>query len=193
MSDRYYSNSITLFKTPAKQGFRTMRIRKEFDYDHYVISRMQLRVLDDAPQFESITDTGEKFSLSDYREKSNVVLYFYPKDFTMGCTKEACSFRDYWEKVTALGATIIGVSSDDPETHARFKKEHSLQFTLVSDENNTIRKLYGVEGRFIPSRITFVIDKRGKIRSIFNSQLNVTKHIEKALESLDGISSEAAA
>jgi thioredoxin-dependent peroxiredoxin len=152
---------------------------------------MQLKVLDDAPQFESITDTGEKFSLSDFLGKSNVVLYFYPKDFTMGCTKEACSFRDNWDKVTELGATVIGVSSDDPETHARFKKEHSLQFTLVSDQNNAIRKLYGVEGRFIPSRITFVIDKRGKIRSIFNSQLNVTKHIENSLESLDGISSEA--
>ncbi len=154
---------------------------------------MQLKTLDDAPLFESITDAGEKFSLSDFRGKSNVVLYFYPKDFTMGCTKEACSFRDNWDRVTALGATVIGISADDPETHAKFKKEHSLQFTLVSDQNNGIRKLYGVEGRFIPSRITFVIDKRGKIRSIFNSQLNVTKHIENALESLDGISREATA
>src|ERR1700730_152943 len=154
---------------------------------------MQLKILDNAPQFESVTDTGEKFSLSDFVGKSDVVLYFYPKDFTMGCTKEACSFRDNWDKVAKLGATIVGVSSDDPETHARFKKEHALQFTLISDQDNAIRKLYGVEGRFIPSRITFVIDKRGKIRSIFSSQLNVTKHIEKALESLDGISIEAVA
>jgi peroxiredoxin Q/BCP len=154
---------------------------------------MQLKVLDEAPPFESISDTGEKFSLSDLRGKSNVVLYFYPKDFTMGCTKEACSFRDNWDHVSSLGATVVGISSDDPETHAKFKKEHSLQFTLVSDQNNAIRKLYGVEGRFIPSRITFVIDKGGKIRSIYNSQLNVTKHVEKTLESLNGISREAAA
>lgn len=154
---------------------------------------MQLKLLDDAPPFESITDTGEKFSLSDYRGKSNIVLYFYPKDFTMGCTKEACSFRDNWDQVTALGATVVGISSDDRDTHAKFKKDHSLPFTLVSDPNNAIRKLYGVEGRFIPTRITFVIDKNGKIRSIFNSQLNVTKHVEKALESLNGISREATA
>jgi len=154
---------------------------------------MQLKVLDEAPLFESITDTGEKFYLSDLRGKSNVVLYFYPKDFTLGCTKEACSFRDNWNRVTSLGATVVGISSDDPETHAKFKKEHSLQFTLVSDQNNAIRKLYGVEGRFIPSRITFVIDKAGKIKAVYNSQLNVTKHVEKSLESLNGISHEATA
>ena len=154
---------------------------------------MQLKILDNAPQFESVTDTGEKYSLSDFLGKSSVVLYFYPKDFTMGCTKEACTFRDNWEKVTSLGATVVGVSSDDPETHAKFKREHSLQFTLISDQDKAIRKLYSVEGRFIPSRITFVIDKQGKIRSIFNSQLNVTKHVEEALESLNEISTEAVA
>jgi thioredoxin-dependent peroxiredoxin len=151
---------------------------------------MRLKVNDIAPVFESVTETGEKFSLVDLLGKTNVVLYFYPKDFTMGCTKEACAFRDNWEKVISLGATIIGISSDSPETHSRFKKEHSLQFTLLSDQNKDIRKLYGIDGKFIPPRTTFVIDKQGKIRHIFNSQLNVTKHVGEALSTLDSISKE---
>jgi len=151
---------------------------------------MRLKVNDTAPDFESLTETGEKFSLGDLVGKTNIVLYFYPKDFTMGCTKEACEFRDNWDKVISLGATVIGVSSDSPETHSRFKKEHSLQFTLVSDQNKDIRKLYGIDGKFIPPRITFVIDKRGKIRSIFNSQISITKHVDEALATLDNISKE---
>jgi len=153
---------------------------------------MRLKVNDIAPVFESVTETGEKFSLGDLLGKTNVVLYFYPKDFTMGCTKEACAFRDNWEKVISLGATIIGISSDSPETHSRFKKEHSLQFTLLSDQHKDIRKLYGIDSKFIPPRTTFVIDKQGKIRHIFNSQLNVTKHVEEALGTLDSISKEVA-
>ncbi len=149
---------------------------------------MELKVGDSAPVFEAVTETGEKFSLATWIGKTNVVLYFYPKDFTAGCTKEACTFRDNWDKVTALGAMVVGVSSDSPETHSRFKKEHGLQFTLVSDEDKKIRKLYGVESRFIPPRVTFVIDKQGKIRNIFNSQVNVTKHIEESLGTLEGIS-----
>jgi thioredoxin-dependent peroxiredoxin len=152
---------------------------------------MELKVGDSAPAFESITEAGEKFSLADSFGKSNVVLYFYPKDFTIGCTKEACTFRDNWDKVNALDAMVIGVSSDSPETHARFKKEHNLQFTLVSDEDKRIRKLYGIDGRFIPPRVTFVIDKEGKIRNVFNSQMNVTKHIEESLQSLNAVSKEA--
>lgn len=151
---------------------------------------MQLKEQDQAPDFASVTDTGEKFSLSQLIGKSNIVLYFYPKDFTAGCTKEACTFRDNWDKVIAKGATIIGISSDSQETHARFKKEHDLPFTLVSDEDHAIRKSYGIDGRFIPPRTTFVIDKRGKIRDIFNSQINITKHVEEALSALENISKE---
>jgi thioredoxin-dependent peroxiredoxin len=154
---------------------------------------MELKVGETAPVFDAVTDTGEKFSLSNLTGKTNVVLYFYPKDFTAGCTKEACSFRDNWDRVTSLGATVIGISADSPETHSKFRKEHSLPFTLVSDRDKRIRKLYGVDGMFIPPRTTFVIDKNGKIRSVFNSQLNVTKHIEEALRTLDVISKEEVA
>jgi len=155
------------------------------------LAMTELKVGDSAPLFESVTESGNKFSLADALGKSNIVLYFYPKDFTSGCTKEACTFRDNWDKVNSLGATVIGISSDSPDTHARFKKEHGLQFSLVSDQNKHIRKLYGVDGKFIPPRVTFVIDKSGKIRNVFNSQINVTKHVEEALLTLNGISKEA--
>ena len=148
---------------------------------------MQLKVGDKAPLFESTADDGSKFSLSDLIGKTNVVVYFYPKDFTMGCTKEACAFRDNWDKIISLGATVLGISSDSVETHSRFKKEHSLQFILISDSDRNIRKLYGVDSRFLAPRTTFVIDKQGVIRSVFNSQLNISRHIEEALETLDSI------
>ena len=149
-----------------------------------------MKIDDPAPIFESVADDGSKFSLSDLIGKTNIVLYFYPKDFTMGCTKEACSFRDQWEKVLSMKATIIGISSDSPETHSNFKKEHRLPFTLVSDQDKSIRKLYGAVGTFLPPRITFVIDKTGRIKNIFNSQLNISKHVEEALRSLRAISNE---
>lgn len=151
-------------------------------------ARMKLEIGDDAPIFEGVADDGSKFVLSDVVGKSNIVLYFYPKDFTAGCTKEACSFRDIWDRAASLGATVVGVSSDNQETHAKFKKEHSLQFTLVSDSNKSIRKLYGATGTLIPPRVTFIIDKSGKIRNIFNSQINISKHIEESLNTLEEIS-----
>jgi thioredoxin-dependent peroxiredoxin len=149
---------------------------------------MELKVGDTAPIFEAVSESGEKFSLANLIGKTNIVLYFYPKDFTAGCTKEACTFRDNWDRVTSLGGTAVGVSSDSPETHSRFKKEHGLQYTLVSDEDKKIRKMYVVDSRLIPPRVTFVIDKQGKIRNIFNSQVNISRHIEESLKTLDGIS-----
>jgi thioredoxin-dependent peroxiredoxin len=148
---------------------------------------MKLKIGDAAPLFEAVADDGSKFALADVLVKSNVVLYFYPKDFTTGCTKEACTFRDIWDRTNSLGATIIGVSSDSQETHARFKKEHNLQFTLVSDSDKSIRKLYGATGPLIPPRVTFIIDKSGRIKNIFNSQLSITKHIEESLNTLEEI------
>ena len=150
---------------------------------------MKLRVSDKAPLFSAISDSGERISLADYIGKSNIVLYFYPKDFTMGCTKESCAFRDNWSKILALGATVFGISSDNQESHRDFKKEHSLPFTLLSDEDKNIRRMYGAESRFIPPRVTFVIDKQGIIRNIFDSQLNISKHVESAMGALQEIES----
>ena len=90
-----------------------------------------------------------------------------------GCVAEACAFRDRWEDVRKLGATILGVSSDSAESHKKFKANRNLQFTLIADEDKQIRKAYGATGTLIPPRITFVIDKQGTIREVYNSQLKV--------------------
>ena len=147
-----------------------------------------LHVNDKAPLFDAITDSGEHFSLSEQIGKTNIVLYFYPKDFTAGCTKESCTFRDNWERMLSLGATVIGVSSDSVESHKAFKKEHVLPFTLLSDQTHEIRKMYGVETHFfIPPRVTFVIDRQGVIRDIFSSQVNMSKHVDNSLRVLEQI------
>ena len=155
---------------------------------------LQLKVFDSAPHFSAIDDTGKSLSLTDYLGKVDIVLYFYPKDFTLGCTKEGCTFRDRWNEIRDLGAIVLGVSSDDEESHREFKSKHALPFTLLSDSDKKIRSLYGVKGggffSLLPPRVTFVIDKKGRIRDIFNSQLNVTGHVENAIEVLKKIKSE---
>ncbi len=145
---------------------------------------MPLRVGDKAPDFTGISDSGEKITLSEKLKEGPVVLYFYPKDETPGCVAEACAFRDRWEDVRKLGATILGVSSDSAESHKKFKANRNLQFTLIADEDKQIRKAYGATGTLIPPRITFVIDKQGNIREVYNSQLNASNHVEVALKSL---------
>lgn len=150
---------------------------------------MQLKVGDKAPLFEGILDNDTKISLGDLIGTKNIILYFYPKDMTPGCTAEACGFRDNWQKILSLDATVLGVSSQSTESHREFKEKEKLPFPLISDAKSEIRKLYGATGFLIPPRITFVIDKQGVIRFIFNSQINVTKHIETALEQLEQIKS----
>ncbi|MCL4411738.1 MAG: peroxiredoxin [Candidatus Thermoplasmatota archaeon] len=145
---------------------------------------MTLKVGDKAPDFTGLTDSGERINLSEKLKDGPVVLYFYPKDETPGCTAEACSFRDNWEDIRKLGATVLGVSSDSVESHKNFKSNRNLQFTLISDEKKEIRKAYGATGTLIPQRVTFVIDKEGLIREVYNSQLNAAHHVNVALKSL---------
>lgn len=112
-----------------------------------------------------------------------LVIYFYPKDDTPGCTAEACSFRDTYEAFTDLGAEVIGISADDPESHRLFAERHHLPFLLLSDEDNAVRKAFGVSGSLfglLPGRVTFVVDAEGIIRYQFNSQFNVYGHVKKA-------------
>jgi peroxiredoxin Q/BCP len=117
-----------------------------------------------------------------------VVLYFYPRDGTAGCTKQACSFRDSYEAFQELGAEVIGVSSDSLVAHREFATAHLLPFRLLSDADNRVRKMYGSMGALnMPGRVTFVIDKRGVIQHTFSSQLRVNKHIDEALEILKGL------
>jgi peroxiredoxin Q/BCP len=146
-----------------------------------------VEVGDLAPDFEGHTDAGEMFQSRSVLGKSPLVLYFYPKDETPGCTKEACTFRDRWEELSRLGATVVGISSDSPESHTSFKKHHNLPFTLVSDANREIRKKFGVTGVLIPPRVTFVVDKNGRIVKKFNSQLHPERHVDEAIRALEAL------
>lgn len=150
---------------------------------------LKLKVGDKAPDFTLLSQKGESVTLSKLIGKKNIVLYFYPKDESKGCTRQACEFRDKYEVFTDLGAEVIGVSSDDVKSHKSFAEKNFLPFTLLSDDENKVRELYGVKSTFgiIPGRVTYVIDKKGIIRKIFSSQFKFKKHIEESLETLKGL------
>jgi peroxiredoxin Q/BCP len=139
-----------------------------------------------APNFTLPSQSGEMVSLTDFLGTKPVVLFFYPKDDTPGCTKEVCAFRDSFEGFRELGAEVMGISSDSVESHRSFVAKHSLPFSLLSDEGGRVRKLYGVPNTFVlfPGRVTYVIDKDSVVRHIFSSQVGVQKHVEEALEVL---------
>lgn len=128
-------------------------------------------------------------SLDDFLGKLNLVLYFYPKDYTVGCTKEAVSFRDSYTRFVELGAEVLGISGDPPSSHERFAKDERLPFPLLSDTNGSVRKAYGVKSTFgIAGRVTFVIDKQGIIRHVYSSQAHPSKHVEEAFRALNSLS-----
>jgi len=141
---------------------------------------------DRAPDFALSDRDGRTVRLGDYRGKKAVVLYFYPKDDTPGCTAESCSFRDQYEAFGDAGAEVIGVSSDSAESHARFADKHRLPFVLLADQGGAVRKQYGVPATLglLPGRVTFVIDRDGVVRHVFNSQFQATKHVAEALAAL---------
>jgi peroxiredoxin Q/BCP len=146
-----------------------------------------------APAFTLPSQSGEMLSLKDFLGKKPVVLFFYPKDDTPGCTKEVCAFRDSFEEFRELDAQVIGISSDPVESHRSFAEKHSLPFALLSDEGGRVRKLYGVPNIFalFPGRVTYVIDKDSVVRHIFSSQVSVEKHVEEALEVLQYLRSQS--
>jgi peroxiredoxin Q/BCP len=150
--------------------------------------KVGVAVGDRAPDFSLPDASGRTVSLSAFQGQKAVVLYFYPKDDTPGCTKEACSFRDSYEDFTAAGAEVIGVSSDSGDSHQRFAKKYQLPFTLLSDEGALVRKKYGVPATLglLPGRVTFVIDREGVVRHVFNSQLAATRHVTEALALIQG-------
>ncbi len=140
-----------------------------------------VKVGEAAPDFTLPDQDGKPFALSSMRGKK-FVLYFYPKDFTSGCTAEACHFRDAYEDFTDVGAEVIGVSGDSVESHVKFRDAYKLPFTLLSDGKGEARKLYGISGRLLPERTTFVIDKEGVVRLVFSSRINMKAHMEEALK-----------
>ena len=144
-----------------------------------------LQVGEKAPSFELLDQDGRMIDMREIIGKKPLVLYFYPKDFTSGCTMEAREFRDMHEEFQKNGAEVIGVSSDDVKTHKEFATEHELPFRLLSDVDNKVRDIYGAWGlAHTPGRVTFLIDKEGTIRMVFSSQLQPKKHVEEGLRVL---------
>lgn len=147
---------------------------------------MPIRVGDLAPDFTLPNQSGQPVTLSDFLGKKAVVLYFYPKDNTPGCTIESCTFRDSYDAFQTNGAEVIGISSDSPTSHQQFATKYNLPFTLVSDEGSKIRNAYGVPSTLglLPGRVTYIIDLDGKVRHIFNSQFNPKAHVSEAMQVL---------
>jgi len=139
-----------------------------------------------APDITLNDQDGNSVSLSDYRGKSAVVVYFYPKDDTPGCTVESCTFRDQYEDFKEAGAEVIGISQDTEGSHRAFADKHRLPFTLLADPGGGARKAFRVPKSMglLPGRVTYLVDKQGTVRHVFSSQLNVRKHVTDALEVL---------
>ena len=152
---------------------------------------MPVKVGETAPDFTLPSQTGSPVSLKDFRGKKSVVVYFYPKDDTPGCTAQACAFRDSYEVFSDAGAEVIGISEDSEQSHQQFAAKHNLPFTLLSDAGNKVRQLYGVPATLwiLPGRVTYVIDEQGVVQHIFDSMLNFKAHVEEALKTLQAIKS----
>ena len=152
-----------------------------------------LTVGDFAPYFVLKNQHGQVVKFSDFRANQSVVLYFYPKDDTPGCTAEAKCFRDSYEQFLELGALVIGISSDSAEAHMKFAEKNRLPFTLLSDSLGRVRKMFGVPKTLmvLPGRTTFVINKYGEIKHVFSSQMNIQKHISEAVRILKQLQSNS--
>lgn len=146
-----------------------------------------------APDFEAVDHTGKPVRLSTLRGRP-VVIFFYPKDHTPACTAQSCGFRDAMPELSALGAAVIGISSDSDASHAGFANKHSLAFPLVSDPEGRLRALFGVPrsifGLF-PGRVTYVIDGAGVVRLVYNAQLRPGEHVRRAVEAVRALTSTA--
>lgn len=154
---------------------------------------MPLQIGDTAPEFEKQTHDGQTVSLAALRGDKTVVLYFYPKDETPGCTAEACSFRDRYEDFTDAGAVVIGVSGDSLASHGSFAAHHRLPFMLISDDDGRMRKDYAVPKAMLgllPGRVTYVIDKHGKIRHTFDSMIQAKRHVAEALAIVERLNAQ---
>ncbi len=153
---------------------------------------MTVKVGDKAPDFTLPSQMGDTVTLSEFFGKKNIVLYFYPKDESRGCTAEACSFRDSYQELTNLGAEVIGISGQSVESHKSFATHHGLPFILLSDQDNNVRKLYGVPSTMglIPGRVTYIIDKQGIVRHIFSSQTQTQRHVDEAKRTLEELEKE---
>jgi peroxiredoxin Q/BCP len=144
----------------------------------------KVKVGDKAPDFTLPDQTGSTVNLRDFIGNKIIVLYFYPRDFSRGCTAEACAFRDSYDVFVEAGAQVLGVSPQSVDSHNKFAIMNKLPFVLLSDEHGKIRELYGVPSTLglFSGRVTYIIDKQGIVRHMFSSQSHPTKHIEEALK-----------
>ena len=151
---------------------------------------MGLQVGDKIPEFSLPDQDGNTFNSSDYIGKKPVVIFFYPKDNTPGCTREACSFRDSYEEFTDRGAEVVGISADSESSHRKFATSHNLPFKLLADRKNKVRRLFKVEKtlfNLLPGRETFVVDKDGIVIMAFNN-MGASGHVKRALKALKSTS-----
>ncbi|MGQ0505836.1 MAG: peroxiredoxin [Myxococcaceae bacterium] len=133
---------------------------------------------------------GKDVRLQDLLGRKTLVVYFYPKDETAGCTAEACSFRDRYEDFKTAGAEVVGISGDSVSSHEGFAANHRLPFILLSDPEGRARRAFGVKKSFlglVEGRVTFVIDRSGVVRHVFDSQVLATKHVSEALKVIRGL------
>ncbi len=149
-----------------------------------ITTKAQLAVGEKVPEFTLKDQNGNAFKSTSVIGKEITIIYFYPKDDTPGCTKEACSFRDSYEGFSAAGVTVIGISADDVASHKKFAQKYNLPFTLLADSENKVRQAFGVKADLfglLPGRVTFVIDKNGKVSHVFSSQMNAEMHVKESL------------
>lgn len=147
----------------------------------------RVKVGDHAPDFSAVTYDGVAVKLSDFVGQRALILFFYPQDGTSICTKEACAFRDSYEKFVEAGAQVIGISGDTDEAHRAFAQQYRLPFLLISDSDGSLRKLFCVPrtlGLF-PGRVTYAIDQEGIVRLIYSAQLASEEHVRRALAAVE--------
>jgi peroxiredoxin Q/BCP len=146
-----------------------------------------------APQFSLQASDGSIFRSTDYVGTKPLVIFFYPRDHTLGCTVESCAFRDSYQDFVAAGAEVVGISADPVTSHLGFREKFSLPFVLASDVNNETARAYGVaKGPLgLAGRATFVIDRRGIVRDAYSSRLRVKRHVSRALDVVRGLAAES--
>ncbi len=147
-----------------------------------------LKAGDKAPDIDATLEDGTRFRLSDHAGRKNVVLYFYPADFTGGCTRQACSFRDNYAEIRDLDAVIVGVSGNTEESHTAFKEKYHLPFQMIADPDGRVRQAYEASKKgIVRPRITYVIDKAGIIRAAFRHDIAIGRHVTDTVAALEAI------
>jgi len=153
---------------------------------------MSLKISDKLPDFDLKNQHNLNVSSKKFIGK-NLIIFFYPKDYTPGCTTEVCNFRDNYDILKKFDAEILGISSDDIRSHKSFAKKYNIQYDLLSDPKRKVEKLFGVPRNLfglLPGRVTYIFNKRGTLVEIINSQLNINKHLQKTLQILKSMNKQ---